>query len=118
MIIVRRGQDVDEIALVVVVGEIGIDDVARLRTTIAELVTCRRYVVVDLDDATCADDTMLPDLVAATCAAAPSDVSLLFTDDPRRLMMLKVTEPTSGPSTCENDEADPGGPAVSRLGWR
>ncbi len=92
-ITVRPGTDVDAVALIVATGEIDDNSVPRLRAAIAELITRRRYIVVDLDEATLADAMVLPELIDATCTLVEHDVTLLFTTDPRTMMMLKVADP-------------------------
>ncbi len=93
-IVVRPGTEIHGTALVLVSGEIDADSAPRLHDCVAELVAAgRRYVVVDLDEISWVDETSLHALIDATCSAVPSDVTVLFTSDPRCLLMLKVADP-------------------------
>lgn len=89
---VRAGTDSDGAALVIVTGDIDAANAAKVRATMSEIVTRRRYVVVDLDDARFLDATLLPELVDATCSEVGANVTMIFTSDPRSMLMLKVAD--------------------------
>jgi anti-anti-sigma regulatory factor len=93
-ITVRPGTDVHGVALVLLAGRIGSDSAAKVRAVVEKLVRDhRRYILVDLDDVTLSAASSYEALVEATCAAIHTDATVLFTSDPRCVLMLKVEDP-------------------------
>lgn len=93
-ITVRPGTDIHGVALVLLTGQIHADSAPRVRAAIEKLVNHhRRYIVVDLDEVTFSDAQSYEGLVEATCSAVQRDATVLFTSDPRCVLLLKVEDP-------------------------
>ncbi|MCW2835235.1 MAG: hypothetical protein JWN68_3188 [Nocardioides sp.] len=92
-ITVQSGTDIHGVGLVLLSGEIDASAAPRLRTIVEKLVSeRRRYILVDLDDLTSRDVQAYEDLVEGARCAVHRDVTVLFTSDPRCLLMLKIEE--------------------------
>jgi anti-anti-sigma factor len=90
-ITVQSGTDIHGVALVLLAGDIDGSSAPRLHAVIEKLMSeRRRYLLVDLDDVTSRDATAYEGLVAATCSAVEGDATVLFTSDPRCVLMFKV----------------------------